>query len=614
MSRVIWYVLAAVLLLIVAAALLLPVLVGEKQLLSLASAVLEEQTGATLTVNGTARLSLFPALGVDLQQVEVAMPGEEQPGLQARSLVVGVKLLPLFSRRLEIDSLALDGVLVRTVAAERETIDTGSMSDAELDAFYAARRRALEQAGGARPEEALALPLALEVERLTVTDSRLELSDAGGEVKVVELERLQALGLNLEARPIPVELALRLPGEPAAELALAGTIAIDQAAGTVTLDPLELAVAGLTGERIQLKARGAVDIFRQVADLQVALAQGEARGEGTVRYASFESPQIDATLKLNLFDPALLALAGPEAAADSSTEGERSGGASGDEPLPLAALRAIDTRADLTIERAVFAPHTVQDLHLKLRAVEGVVTVGSLSGMLYGGRLEARARLDGSHSTARLNTSGSLREMDIPALLAVLESEPVLSGKANLEWQLSGRGRTRNELVANLEGPVNAVVDRGVLEGIGVEKMLCEAVALVNRERLTAELPGTSSFRALHMTVTLGGGKARLDPVRAELPQITLTGRGEMDLLGRDFKSKFEARLSPALAELDPACRVKERLTAIDWPVRCKGQIGGDPGEWCRVDTDEIVEDLARYEGRRKLEKEAGKLLDKLLK
>ena len=71
---------------------------------------------------------------------------------------------------------------------------------------------------------------------------------------------------------------------------------------------------------------------------------------------------------------------------------------------------------------------------------------------------------------------------------------------------------------------------------------------------------------------------------------------------------------SPELEQLDRACRVSKRLTAIDWPVNCKGNVSTDPAKWCSVDTQEILEDLAKSEGKRKLEKEAGKLLEKLFK
>jgi hypothetical protein len=57
---------------------------------------------------------------------------------------------------------------------------------------------------------------------------------------------------------------------------------------------------------------------------------------------------------------------------------------------------------------------------------------------------------------------------------------------------------------------------------------------------------------------------------------------------------------------------VSKRLTAIDWPVDCKGNANGEPGKWCSVDTREIIEDLGKNEAQRKIKKEAGKLLDKL--
>lgn len=72
--------------------------------------------------------------------------------------------------------------------------------------------------------------------------------------------------------------------------------------------------------------------------------------------------------------------------------------------------------------------------------------------------------------------------------------------------------------------------------------------------------------------------------------------------------------MSPALAELDPACRVNKRLTDIEWPVKCKGSLADEPAKWCGVDVEEIVADMARNEVQRKVKKEASRLFDKLLK
>lgn len=601
------------LVLILAMAVLLPLLLDKDKILELATEAIREQTGATLTVGGAAELDLFPRPGVSLAEVSLTMPGEEQAGLQIRALQIGMQLVPLFSGRVEIDSLSLDGLTSRIPAAEEaEQVDTANMSDAELDAYYASRRKSQAEAGvAAGSEAALAVPLALNVQTLTVTDSRLEMLAADGTpASTLELRRLEASDLNLEARPIGLQAEIRLPGEQTIELDLEATVRIDQQQQLVTIESIEVTIAGATARPIELQASGEADINRQSADLDVTIAMADLRGEGSLRYANFESPRIDADLHFNQFDPAVLALAGPEAADEEAQSAE--GAAGGDDPLPLATLRGIDTRARLSIDSALLAGHEVQNLLLAMRAVDGLVQVNSLTGDVHGGKLTLEAIFNGKHNTATLETSGQLTGMDISTALTATGSDPIASGKANLDWQLDSRGRTSNELVGALSGPIQLATAEVVLQEIGVERLLCEAVALTNQEALTASFPASTRFQTLGATIQLADGIARLQPLRAELSYIKLTGTGSYKLLSGDFDTTFNARLSPELETLDRACRVSKRLTAIDWPVDCAGNSAGDPAKWCKVDTAEIIQDLTVNEAQRKIEKKAGKLLEKL--
>ena len=613
-KKLILFLIVVPVLLLVAAAVLLPLFLDKDKVLAMATTALQEKTGATLTVAGETSLSLYPGIGVSLADAAVTMPGKQQPDFRARSLEIGVQLMPLFTGNVEIDSISLDGLSARIEPAEEpDGADSRKLSDQELDEFYAARRKTMAEASETAGAEAvLAVPLALNIKSMTVTDSRLELIDTAADTStVIELIQLEATGLNLEGKPVPMQLKLRLPGEQPIAVEMHGSIRIEQQTQAVTLDKLELTVSGATAQPIRLQSNGIIDLSRQLADLQLNLELGDTRGEGTLRYANFESPQIDTRLQLNLFDPALLALAGPQAGAAATAETDSG---DGDEPLPLDAIRLIDTRADLSIEQAVFDAHTVNDLQVKLRAVDGVVQVTSLTGDLHGGKLDLQATFNGQHNTASLKTTGGLTGMDIATALAAMESEPLLSGSANLDWNLNSKGRTVNELIAALQGPVKLRTEQVVLQDMSVEHMLCQAVALTNQEALTATFPDNTSFQTLSADVQLADGKAQLRPLRAELPQVALKGSGAFDLLSQDFKATVKASLSPELEQLDRACRVSKRLTAIDWPVNCKGNVSTDPAKWCSVDTEEILEDLAKSEGKRKLEKEAGKLLKKLFK
>ncbi|MFV0276586.1 MAG: AsmA family protein, partial [Parahaliea sp.] len=128
-----------------------------------------------------------------------------------------------------------------------------------------------------------------------------------------------------------------------------------------------------------------------------------------------------------------------------------------------------------------------------------------------------------------------------------------------------------------------------------------------------AELPQDCACEAVPLDVALGEGRARLSPLRAELAHVALSGTGSAQLDNLDFSADFEAQLDPSLSEVDPACRVNERYTAIGWPVACKGNLGADPGQWCSVDSGKIVKTLAANEARRKVEEKAGELFTKLL-
>lgn len=486
MSRLILVPLTLLLLLVLAAALLLPLLVDKERVLEFAAAALHEQTGATLTVKGETRLTVFPTLGVALSDAAITLPDKQQPDLRLRSLDIGMQFLPLLSGRIEIDTVRLDGVSARIESTQSETDargPTGVASDAGT---------------------ALAVPLALKIRHLLVTDSSVEWVDATTST-VVELVKLQMSGLNLEQIPIPVKLQLRRPGPQPVDVSLDGTISVDQQTQQVQLDDTTVVISGITARPITVHTSGAIDLAGEVADAQLAL-----------------------------------------------------------------------------------------------------------SGELFGGRLQANATLNGEQDVSTLETTGSLTGFDIANALAATASRPLLTGSATLDWQLRGRGHTANDMTTALTGPVKLTTEAVVLKGTSVENLLCQTVALTNKEALTKAFPDDTRFTTLTADIQVTDGKALLDPLRADVPGIALSGTGRFDLLTQDFDATFKARLSPELEQLDHACRASKRLIAIDWPVNCKGSAGTEPDTWCRVDAASILQDLTVNEGMEKLEKKASKLLNKL--
>ncbi|HAN29104.1 MAG TPA: AsmA family protein, partial [Haliea salexigens] len=246
---------------------------------------------------------------------------------------------------------------------------TAGLSDAELKAFYEQRRQALRAGAEAGAGAALGLPLALNIANVSVSEARVRLLQPNGAApQVIGIPSLQANDINLEGRPAELSASVEIAGEQALAITLQTRFTVSADQSKATVEALNVTITGATPEPVELLASGTIGINTQRAELALELASGEITGQGTLAYSSFESPQIDAELRLNLLDPALLLLAGPDAAATVSTDTDGE-----DTALPLDAIRLADTRADLRVERAVFGPHTINNLRLRLRALEGVL-------------------------------------------------------------------------------------------------------------------------------------------------------------------------------------------------------------------------------------------------
>ncbi|WP_279252879.1 AsmA family protein [Candidatus Seongchinamella marina] len=607
MPRILLYIILAPVILVIVAALLIPVMVDEEKMLQLAADEVRKQTGAELSVLGGADLRIFPTLGLALADVSLDMPSDQQPSLQARSLNIGVELIPLLSKEVAIETIELDGVVIKmTTEPEAAPIDTSKLNDKQLGEFYAKRQADIDEARqAASTEAAVAVPLALEVASLSITDSRIEMTEVGGDTSIIEIDNLKVSGLNLEGRSIPLEGSIILAGDEPLVVMFNGSVVVSQETQMLGIEEMDLTLKGALAETVALNTSGEVDMNRQVADLKLVATIGDTRADGQLRYAAFESPQIDTQLRLNQFTPALLALAGPEAAdtkpvQPSPEEAE-------DTPLPLDALRVIDTRADLSIDKVIWGAHQVDNLKAKLRVNKGAANFPSITGDIHGGKLDMKASLNAKNSLAKINTRGTLSNVDIAQALVASEVEPVLSGKASLNWKLNGEGNTSGAITQTLKGPIDLLTEQAVLKDMAVEKMLCEGVALVNQKSLAADFPNSSAFEELSVRINLGNGKARLQPLKAKFPDIRLVGKGALDIVTMDFDATFAAKLSAGLTKLDPACKVNDSITAIEWPVNCEGNVTGEPADWCSVDTTGIIEDLAGNELKRKAQKEVEK-------
>ena len=96
---------------------------------------------------GETGISVFPTLGITLEQASVVLPDAGSGSVEVDSLEIGVQFMPLLSGEVAIETIALDGVVAKLVTEPSpDPIDTTGMSDEALRAFYDQREAERERA------------------------------------------------------------------------------------------------------------------------------------------------------------------------------------------------------------------------------------------------------------------------------------------------------------------------------------------------------------------------------------------------------------------------------------------------------------------------------------
>jgi AsmA protein len=141
---------AAVVLLAVLAALAVLWLVDPNDYRDDIEKLVADKTHRELKIGGPIDLKLFPWLALKLEDVSLGNPPGfgNQPFLTVKSASVGVKLLPLLSKRLEISRVAVDGLAANLISRDESTNNWKDLTESKSEKPA--------ESGGASPTASIA--------------------------------------------------------------------------------------------------------------------------------------------------------------------------------------------------------------------------------------------------------------------------------------------------------------------------------------------------------------------------------------------------------------------------------------------------------------------------
>lgn len=540
---------------VVLALVFIPSMIDESAIIALAQEQVRKATGGELTVEGDVDIALFPQLVLRLDDTTLDIPPQSAEA----------------SRLL----------------AEVQSVDVG------LSVFAIIFGSA-------------------EFGDITLNNTELTLFDADGKVGTqLRIPQLLAERLNLSNNPMglkgQLEVVNQKGGEPIV-VTLDGDIRVPAELDVITVDAIDTRITGALTRPIESELSGSVLLSPLSANFELLLKLPGGDITGDLAYAANESPKIDLAFNSKRLDLDQIQPAGAGTEDEGNAPSTEPTPKAPPVPVPVGPLKDLDMRLAISADSLRTAGQEISSAQLLLRVVDGISDLKYLRGVLHQGQLETTMQIDVRTPVIKVDLAGGLKGVELNSLLSSVGNPDVAAGRVDMDWELETEGTTPEALQLGLDGDLHVNGRNVEVTAVSAQKLMCEAIAQVNKEKLSQPMPPTTQVSALGMIVEFDDGKALLKSLDIATPGVEISGKGEASLASLAFNARLVANVSEELKTIDPACRVDERYVALDWPVRCDGVLSGEAGEWCKVDVDAIIRQLLENEAKSQLQKQAEKL------
>ena len=296
--KFIGWLLGVLIVLVVAAVIILPLVIDPNDYKGEVITQVKEATGRDLKIDGDFNLSVFPWLGIETGRLELsnAEGFGDQPFAVVKHGLVRVKLMPLLSKQLEVDTIGLDGLELNLIKAKD---GRGNWEDlAERDEGGKGDEGEKEEPKTTEPdgEEPSRLLEEIRIGGIDISDARVVWDDRkAGQHVIIQQFNLKS-GALARGKPVDLEIGMVVESKAPqmkARMNLVGVVALDEASGVVDISGLKITLDAegetLPGGSLKAELEALVKLALQeqsldIKDLRVKMDElnlsGDLQGRG----------------------------------------------------------------------------------------------------------------------------------------------------------------------------------------------------------------------------------------------------------------------------------------------------------------------------------------------
>lgn len=279
-----------------------------------------------------------------------------------------------------------------------------------------------------------------------------------GDVAVANFKETPNIQFNLNADTLNLNKLLGAPAASKKSESSASSEPADLSAlsslllnGKINIGKILYDKHQLSGLNLGLKADG-----KKVAVSGLNVKLNESQIKGNLAVSQFKNPLY--TFNLNIDQINLN---------DYVTESAEETKTTGDEPIDLSALKALNANGTLRIGKLNYGNTKVSNVRIDLKADDGVATLAPFSASLYGGKMNGSVKLD-ARATPKIALKQKMSSVSIGPLLQDTINNDMLEGTGSVNVDINTTGNTVNTFKKSLNGASSLALADGAIKGIDI--------------------------------------------------------------------------------------------------------------------------------------------------
>lgn len=518
------------------------------------------------------RLTIWPRIGARVVGFTVMDDPAFSTGSFASlsSLDIGVKLLPLFSKKVEIEEITLRDPLI-TVIKNKDGITNLSTLGPRTAAPSAAEKPEVQQSD---PLQALAL---LAVDRLSIDGGTLTYRDLSVVTKteyqvqdlVLQLTSVH-LGetpvVHLKATVLPYKLPVTLDGRFGP---LTQTLDIHEYDFMVGIGRVAVGVNGaLLGGKLDATV-SAPSINSSDVPVPLPLTKPvEIKDLHVVARAPY--PLKQGVSAMELADVSDLGLKIQTGGSTLDVKGTMRAG----HAKVMMTSPSINT-ADLPIDTGLKKPVELKNLEVNADLKGQDARLSSLTFQLFNGDTKAQGGMSLGSPSPPFNGQVLIQGLQLKPVLEALspDSKLSISGTASADIAVAGRGFSMPDLTKALEGPGHIEVKDGKLEGVNLTG---EALALLKVAGVSLDQAKATAFSTLETDFMIKQGLVNIRRLLADSHDFQATGNGTVGFdqtLNLALNLSLTQAMSQKIGASSPVAKVAMKEGRLRLPLVITGTV-----------------------------------------